>query len=187
MMLTSKAALACAGALLLATSSHGFSSSPAAATSSQTSTQIFSSSEKLQVPVSTGYDSFERLKTLTNIPSGEGQRYYRRTVYSHDDWERHRKQDRFVVYLAAIFKSGVYKNLSGEVTLATFIATFVCVWNIIVGGYTDLSGVAHDALIQSSLFPKIGLPMAAFTLTSPALGLLLGMCRPCFIRCTPSL
>jgi hypothetical protein len=135
------------------------------------------SNSKLYSDTSTGYDSFERLKKLTNVPSGEGQRKFRRTVYSHDDWKKHRQQDRFIVYLAAIFKSGVYKNLAGEVTLATLIATFVCVYNLIVGGYTDFAGVQHDAIISSPFLPKIGLPLAAFTLTSPSLGLLLGRLR----------
>jgi hypothetical protein len=129
------------------------------------------------LPSFTGYDSFERLKTLTNVPSGEDQRKLRRTVYTHDDWKKHRNQDRFVVYLAAIFKSGVYKNLSGEVTLATGIAAFVCLYNALVGDWTDLAGVKHAGLIQSVVFPKLGLPLTAFTLTSPSLGLLLGKCN----------
>lgn len=170
-MMFQRVAVGTTAVLLLALGADGFATIPAAG---RATTKLFSSSEKTNIPVSTGYDSFERLKTLTNIPSGENQRAFRRTVYTHDDWVRHRRQERFVVYLAAIFKSGVYKNLAGEVILATSIASFVVVWNIIAGGYTDLSGVSHPALIQSSLFPKIGLPMAAFTLTSPALGLLLG-------------
>lgn len=125
------------------------------------------------LPSFTGYDSFERLKTLTNVPSGEDQRKLRRTVYTHDDWRRHRNQDRFIVYLAAIFKSGVYKNLKNEVVLATSIAAFVCFYNCIVGDYTDLAGVKHVGLVQSVFFPKLGLPLQAFTLTSPSLGLLL--------------
>ena len=92
-----------------------------------------------------------------------------------EQWrKKQRQQDRFIVYLAAIFKSGVYKNLAGEVTLATLIATFVCVYNIVVSGYTDFAGISHEAIIQSTFLPKIGLPLAAFTLTSPSLGLLLG-------------
>lgn len=126
------------------------------------------------LPSFTGYDSFERLKKLTNVPSGEDQRKLRRTVYTHDDWKKHRNQDRFIVYLAAIFKSGVYKNLAGEVVLATAIATFICVYNALVGDWTDLTGVKHAGLIQSNFFPKLGLPLTAFTLTSPSLGLLLG-------------
>jgi len=121
---------------------------------------------------------------MTNVPSGEQQRKFRRTVYTHDDWKKHRNQDRFIYYLLAIFKSGVYKNLAGEVILVTAIATFVVVYNAIVGGYTDLAGVAHAGIITSSLFPKLGLPLAAFTLTSPSLGLLLGVSLLyCFTSC----
>jgi hypothetical protein len=128
----------------------------------------------LSTPTSTGWDSFEKLRTMTNIPSGEEQRKFRRTVYSHDDWKKHRSQDRFLYYLTAIFKSGVYKNLGREVALTTSVAIFVCVYNLVVGGYTDFAGVQHDALIASDLLPKLGLPLSAFTLTSPSLGLLLG-------------
>lgn len=153
---------------LLSGSAQGFVQQPAQTRISTTSIQAAG------LPSFTGYDSFERLKTLTNVPSGEEQRKLRRTVYTHDDWKRHRNQDRFIVYLAAIFKSGVYKNLANEVILATGIAAFVVVYNAIVGDYTDFSGVKHAGLVQSNLFPKIGLPLTAFTLTSPSLGLLLG-------------
>ncbi|KAL7564840.1 hypothetical protein ACA910_001586 [Epithemia clementina (nom. ined.)] len=122
---------------------------------------------------STGWDSFEKLRTVTDVPSGEGQRKFRRTVYSHDDWKKHRSQDRFIFYLQAIFSSGVYKNLQREVTLTCGVAVFVCLYNALFGGYTDWEGVQQAALIQSQYFPKIGLPLAAFTLTSPSLGLLL--------------
>jgi hypothetical protein len=134
------------------------------------SSQLYSS----QPPVSTGYDSFERLKNMQDMPNGEDQRQLRRTVYTHDDWKKHRRQDRFLTYLAAIFKSGVYKNLRGEVVLVTGVATFACLWNAVCGGYTDFAGIAHDPIINSVVFPKLGLPLAAFTLTSPSLGLLLG-------------
>ena len=123
---------------------------------------------------STGWDSFERLRTLTDLPSGEGQRKFRRTVYSHDDWKKHRSQDRFIWYLQAIFSSGVYKNLGREVALTTAVAVFVCAYNALVGGYTNLEGVVQPALLQSQYLPKLGLPLASFTLTSPSLGLLLG-------------
>ena len=135
------------------------------------STQLHVKTVPQQIPVSTG---FERIKRATNVPYGDEQRAFRRTVYTHDDWKKHRNQNRFVVYLAAIFKSGVYKNISGEVLLATGIAAFVCFYNMLVGGYVDLAGVSHAGLITSDLFPKIGIPMQAFTLTSPSLGLLLG-------------
>jgi len=159
-------------AALSATSSAFVQQSPAAtrvASTAGTSTQVYNAG----LPSFTGYDSFERLQRLTNVPSGEDQRKLRRTVYTHDDWKKHRNQDRFIVYLAAIFKSGVYKNLKNEVVLATSIAAFVCFYNCIVGDYQDLSGASHPGLVQMQFLPKLGLPLQAFTLTSPALGLLL--------------
>jgi hypothetical protein len=122
----------------------------------------------------TGWDSFRDMNEITDVPSGEEQRKYRRTVYSHDDWKKHRSQDRFIYYLAAIFNSGVYKNLGREVGTTTAIATFVVLYNAIVGGFQDLEGVKQAALISSPLFPILTLPLTAFTLTSPSLGLLLG-------------
>lgn len=135
-------------------------------------------------PVSTGWDSFENLKF---IPSGESARQYRRTVYTHDDWKKHRDQDRFIYYLQAVFTSGVYKNLTGEVVLATLIATFVCFWNCLVGEYQDLESVRHAGVL-SSMFPVAGLPLTPFTLASPSLGLLLGtICHggSCFMKKSP--
>lgn len=68
----------------------------------------------------------------------------------------------------------MYKNLGREVAFTTAVATFVCLYNGLVGGFTDLAGVDHEALIQATFLPKIGLPLSPFTLASPSLGLLLG-------------
>jgi len=122
----------------------------------------------------TGWDSFRDMSQMTNVPSGEEQRKFRRTVYSHDDWKKHRSQDRFIYYLLAIFKSGVYKNLGREVGTTTLIATLVVAYNALVGGYQDFEGTKHAALISSQFLPMLTLPLTAFTLTSPSLGLLLG-------------
>ena len=126
---------------------------------------------------STGWDSFRTMKDrpIKDISYGEDSRKFRRTVYTHDDWKKHRSPDRFLYYLTAIFKSGVYKNLGREVTATTVVAMFVCLYNAVVGGYEDFEGVKHAALISTSLLPKLGLPLAPFTLASPSLGLLLGM------------
>jgi ion channel-forming bestrophin family protein len=138
-------------------------------TSTPSTTQL----SQQNTPVSTGFDSFKRIENAINVPSGEEQRKYRRTVYTHDDWKKHRNQNRFVVYLAAMFKSGVYKNLAGEVILTTAVAALVVYYNAIVGGYDGLAGATYPALITSDWLPKLSLPLAAFTLTSPSLGLLL--------------
>jgi hypothetical protein len=124
---------------------------------------------------STGWDSFRDFKDIKDISYGEEARKYRRTVYSHDDWKKHRSPDRFVYYLAAIFNSGVYKTLGREVTATTAIATFVCLYNAVTQGWVDLAGAQHGGLIVSEFLPKLGLPLTPFTLASPSLGLLLGM------------
>ena len=130
----------------------------------------------------TGWDSFKGVRDFTNIPSGEDQRKFRRTVYTHKDWKKHRSQDRFVYYLLAMFKSGVYKNIGREVLTITGVAAVVCVYNALIGGYTDLNGIQQAAVLQSQFLPKLTLPLSLFTITSSSLGLLLGtfvrvMCR----------
>ena len=113
---------------------------------------------------------------IKDISYGEESRRYRRTVYTHDDWRKHRSPDRFIYYIRSLFSSGVYKNLGREVTATTAVATFVCLYNCLAGGYTDFEGVKHAAFFVTKdgfSLPMIGLPLAAFTLTSPSLGLLL--------------
>mmetsp|Transcript_111361 Transcript_111361/g.319955 ORF Transcript_111361/g.319955 Transcript_111361/m.319955 type:complete len:421 (+) Transcript_111361:56-1318(+) len=102
--------------------------------------------------------------------SPEVARRFRRTVYTHDDWKKHRQQDRFLIYLGSMFKSGVYENSRNEILLTTAIATFVVVYNALRGGYTDISGVVHPAPLPGQV---IGIPMNVFTLTGSSLGLLL--------------
>lgn len=114
------------------------------------------------------------LPPILDISYGEESRKYRRTVYSHDDWRKHRSPDRFLYYISTLFSSGIYKNLGREVSLTTAIATVVVLFNAFTGGFTDFAGVKHAALISSQWLPLIGLPLAPFTLSSPALGLLLG-------------
>lgn len=53
------------------------------------------------------------------------------------------------------------------------VATFVVVFNaLLVTGWEDFRWVHHDPLVRG--YPLLYLPLAGFTLTSPALGLLLG-------------
>ena len=106
-----------------------------------------------------------------DISYGEESRSFRRTVYTHDDWVKHRSPDRFIRNISSIFTSGIYKNVGREVTATTGVATFVMLWNMVFGGYTDFSGVNHEAV--ASFLPALALPLTPFTLASPSLGLLL--------------
>lgn len=105
---------------------------------------------------------------------GEDSRAFRRTVYTHDDWVRHRSPDRFFRNLSSVFSSGIYKSLFKEVVATTTAASFVVVWNMMFGDYTDLLGGAHEGLLHDSTIPVLSLPLSVFTLSSPSLGLLLG-------------
>lgn len=134
-------------------------------TSSRQSNSLFSDA--------TGWDNFciEDSSNRGQLQaSPEVARRFRRTVYTHDDWKKHRQQDRFLIYLGSMFKSGVYENSRNEILLTTAIAAFVVVYNGLRGGYTDISGVAHPAPFPGQV---IGLPMNVFTLTGSSLGLLL--------------
>jgi hypothetical protein len=124
----------------------------------------------------TGFDSFANARPIKDVAYGEESRQYRRTVYSHDDWKRHRSADRFIYYLGAIFSSGVYKNLGREVTATTAVAAFVCLWNALTGEYQDLDSVKHAGVLAEYVLPVLGLPLAPFTVASPSLALLLGKC-----------
>ena len=105
---------------------------------------------------------------------GEKSREFRRTVYSHEDWVKHRSTDRFYRNLSTIFYSGVTINLAKEVLSVTFVAAFVIGWNCIFGEYQDLNFVSHPGPMSDSIVPILSLPMSVFTLASPSLGLLLG-------------
>jgi hypothetical protein len=133
---------------------------------------------ELYIVERTGFDSFANARPIKDVSYGEESRQYRRTVYSHDDWVKHRSPDRFIYYLGAMVSSGVYKNLGREVTLTTAVAAFVCLWNALTGEYQDLDGVKHAGVLAETLIPMLTLPLAPFTLASPSLGLLLGKFVP---------
>lgn len=54
----------------------------------------------------------------------------------------------------------------------TSIATFVVAWNCLFGEYQDLKSITHEGIFHGVL-PLMQLPLVAFTLSSPSLGLLL--------------
>ena len=110
----------------------------------------------------------------SGISYSERSRPYRRDVFAYDDWVRHRSTERFTGRLSKLGKSGIVRALSYEVQLLAAVATFICVFNALcVTGYEDLANVHHDPLINIGL-PVLSLPAMFFTLSSPALSLLLG-------------
>lgn len=115
-------------------------------------------------------------EAANGLSYGERSRKYRRDVFNYDLWVKHRSTDRFLGNLVEMVKSGVIRTLSGELLLLTFVAVFVCLYNGLgVVGYDDFQGIQHDALLPNGGWPLLKFPPAFFTLTSPALALLLGM------------
>ena len=79
-----------------------------------------SSALALSSPTLSGQDPQNPLDSATkDIPYGEKSRQYRRTVYSHEDWVKHRNPNRFIKNIATIVNSGIYK-----VRTAVFMFTF---------------------------------------------------------------
>ena len=111
--------------------------------------------------------------TAERTSYAEESRLYRRTVFTHDDWVRHRSPDRFLRNLSNFNNSGVYNNVLREVSVVTAVAAFVVVANMLLVGYDGWDGVRHVGPLADLHF-KLGLPLTPFTLASPSLGLLLG-------------
>jgi hypothetical protein len=64
-----------------------------------------------------------QLRMYSEVPVyGEESRKYRRMVYTHDDWVKHRSPDRYWNNLKTTTKSGIYKvNLRKRERHSTFV------------------------------------------------------------------
>ena len=100
----------------------------------------------------------------------ERGRQWRRTVFMHDDWVRHRSSNRFVRNMRTLGSSGINQALSKELTFVTLDAVFVVLINALFAGYQDFSGVVHPGPLH---MPALMLPALPFTILMPALSLLL--------------
>jgi len=107
----------------------------------------------------------------------EESRQYRRTVYMHDEWVKHRSSERFIKNLRTSFRSGVSQALRMELGVVLFISVLCVLVNMYLTGYHDFSGNLHKSPFQASplvrLIKKIALPVFPFTIAMPALSLLL--------------
>jgi len=99
------------------------------------------------------------------VPYGEESRKYRRTVFDYDDWVTHRNTERIVTNIRGMFFSGVIRQLKEEVLFVTLASALVVFWNDFL--------IFPDEFMDGFMLPKLILPALPFTLSSPALGLLL--------------
>jgi len=79
----------------------------------------------------------------------EESRKFRRTVYMHDEWTKHRSSERFIINLRTISKSGVAQALSPELSFITATAVFCVLANALLTGYQDFDGVMHASPLES--------------------------------------
>lgn len=93
-------------------------------------------------------------------PEKEESRKFRRTVYSFQDWENHRSQDRFFKNLVTMPTSRVIRSLWLEISSVVAVAVFIVAYN---------SWNAD----HNFMYPKLFMSPAPITLSSPILGLLL--------------
>jgi hypothetical protein len=146
--------------LLLLASANGFS------------TSLRSSTCPLRAASSS---SIVRFSTKTErISYGEEYRKSRRTVYTHEDWVKHRSPDRFLRNLGMTATSGIYRNVGREVSAVVLVAILLILWNMATIGYSDFQGMEHEAVWTHGRSPSFTIPEEAFTLPSSFLGLLLG-------------
>ena len=118
----------------------------------------------------------EALSTLTtpNSAYAEESRKYRRSVYMHNEWVRHRSSDRFYTNLATISKSGVGIALRNELILVSGVALFVILANCLFVSYHDFAGIEQPGPLSAYWFEgPWSLPSLPFTIAMPALSLLL--------------
>lgn len=128
------------------------------------------------LPCETGvleYGTVTKDKRTTTVGAEfqEASRPYRRDVFGHDDWIKHRSTERFQRSLATILQSGVLRARYSEVATVMAIASFLSLYNGLTGGFVDLAGAKQEALLP--FLPVLTLPLSLFSLTAPSLGLLL--------------
>lgn len=116
-------------------------------------------------------------KMLSGSDYAEESRQYRRTVYMHDEWVKHRSSGRFIRNMRTLSESGVGRALGAELAFITATALFCVGINMVIHGYQDFSGVTHPSPLADFAFirdiKQLSLPSFVFSIGMPALSLLL--------------
>jgi predicted membrane chloride channel (bestrophin family) len=115
----------------------------------------------------------EKVQDVPLATYSEESRKFRRNVYSHEAWVKHRDTGRFFKNFTTTLDSGVVRSLYMEIAFVTAIALFVVLANMGFAGYDDLANVHHAGPFSNSLLKEVSLPTLPFTIAMPALSLLL--------------
>ena len=114
----------------------------------------FSTSKRSQrslssLPSSTEYDHDELMNSEAEKIRFDGQH----EVFNHNKWLQHRASDRFYSTLFQFGGSPIVKNLIDEVGVLIAVSLGIIFWNeMLVEGYTDFSGIHHDAPFAANSF-----------------------------------
>lgn len=108
-------------------------------------------------PISSGTQPNQKLTDRK-----EESRKLRRTVFTKNDWKRHRSSDRYFKELKNMPKSIVIRGLIKQALWVALFSAFIVAYNLIV-----------ELKILSWPLPLLSIPSQPFSLTSPSLGLLL--------------
>jgi len=128
------------------------------------------------VPMETGVLEFgtvtkDKRETTKGSEFTEANRPYRRSVFMHGEWVKHRSTEKFFDTVTSLAQSGVIRARYNEVAYVVAFSSFLVVYNAIAGGYTDFEMVKQPPIIPH--LPVFGVPLTLFQLTAPSLGLLL--------------
>jgi len=112
---------------------------------------------------------------LMNAPAEQNRFSSQYIRFGHDNWLRHRASDRFYRNLFKFAWSPIVQSLLDEVFVLAVISLVIILWNeLVIDGYTDFSGVHHEAIFSEALPNiKLSLPKDPFFLCGGPLGLLL--------------
>jgi len=104
---------------------------------------------------------------------GEISRFYRRDVFTANDWVRMRRPTRFIENVFRTFQSGLIRQISLEVNVLGGLTAFVCLYNNLVAGSTAVFRWIPLLAHWGIQWPQLELPMLPFNLAAASLGLLL--------------
>mmetsp|Transcript_64940 Transcript_64940/g.159907 ORF Transcript_64940/g.159907 Transcript_64940/m.159907 type:complete len:624 (+) Transcript_64940:167-2038(+) len=106
----------------------------------------------------------------------ENSRRYSRTVFEASDWLKYRRSTRLIEMVLSTFNSGVLRALWFDIAVVVTLCSALLLYNHgIEDGYLlqALSGTPEPVQEAAKQLPVAKLPLSPFTISSPALGLLL--------------
>lgn len=123
-----------------------------------------------------------RLPTINTVEYNRITRRMESTYKDHSYWVKHRSNDRLFHHMRTMPKSIIYQTIRQPVRYITYLSTCLVIWNCLVlltNATMATSDLPHRVASLLGLFSKklvlLRIPIDPLVITSPMLGLLLGM------------